>query len=72
MKMRIPGQTVSLIMYFVSNFSFAFQLYERYFIDRSKTLNFILIPGIVCQLADFNYGHPCKILHIKRSIFTLK
>ena len=41
MKMRIPGQTVSLIMYFISNFSFALQLYERYFIDRSQTLNFI-------------------------------
>ena len=70
MKMRIPGQ----IMYFISNFSFALQLYERYFIDRSKTLNFILIPDIVCQLADFNYGHslPYKILHIKRSIFTIK
>ena len=57
MKMRIPGQTVSLIMYFIFNFSFALQLYERYFIDRSKILNFILIPGIVCQSADFNYGH---------------
>ena len=58
MKMRIPEQKVSLIMYFISNFSFALQLYERYFIDRSKLLNFILIPCIVCQLADFNYGHP--------------
>ena len=45
-------------MYFIANFSFALQLHERYFIDRSKTLNFILMPGIVCQLLDVNYGHP--------------
>ena len=49
-KMRIPGQTVSLIIYFIANFSFSLQLYERYFIDRSKALNFVLIPEIVWQL----------------------
>ena len=35
-----------------------FQLYARYCIDRSKTLKFILIPYIVRQLSDVNYGHP--------------
>ena len=60
-KMRIPGQKVSLIIYFIANFSvcvFFLQLYKRYFIDRSRTLNFILIPDIVCELSDVNYGHP--------------
>ena len=56
-KMRIPGQQVSLIIYFNANFSFSLQLYERYFMDRFKTLNFFLISGIVCQLSDVNYGH---------------
>ena len=55
--MRIPGQKLSLTIYFIVNVSFALQLYERYFIDRSKTLNFSLIPGIVCQLSAVNYGH---------------
>ena len=68
--MRIPRQKVFLIIYFIANFSLSLQLYERYFIDRSKTLSFILIPGIVYQLLDVNYGHPCKILHIKKSFFT--
>ena len=54
----IPGQKVSLIIYFIVNFSYFLQLYEIYFIIRSKTLNFILIPGIACQLSDVNYGHP--------------
>ena len=57
-KIRIPGQNVSLIICFVANFSFSLQFYEIYFIDRSKTLIFIIIPGIVCQLLDVNYGHP--------------
>ena len=56
-KMRIPGQNVSLIIYFIANFNFSLQLYGRYFIGRSKTLNFILIPGIICHLSDVNYSH---------------
>ena len=56
--MRIPGQNVSLMIYSIAKFNFSLQLYKIYFIDRSKTLNFILILGIVCQLLDANYGHP--------------
>ena len=56
--MRILGQKVSLIIYFIANFSFSVPLYERYFIDHSKILNFVLIPGLFCQLSDVNYGHP--------------
>ena len=57
-KIRIPGQNVSLIIYFIADFSFTLQLYERYIIDRSKTLHFTLISGIVGQLSDVKYGHP--------------
>ena len=57
-KRRISGPKVSHIILFLANFSFSLQLYEIYFIDRSKTLNFILIPGIVCKLSDIYYGHP--------------
>ena len=56
--MRIPGQNVSLMIHFIVNFSFSLQFYERYFIDRYKALNFVLIPEIVWQLSDANYGHP--------------
>ena len=57
-KMKIPDQTVSLIIYFVFNISFSLQLSEGYFIGLSKTLNFIIISGIVCQLLDVDHGHP--------------
>ena len=63
-------QNVSLIIYFIANFSFSLQLYERYFIDRSKTLNFILIP--VCQLSDVNYGHPLYNTTYQKVHFHLK
>ena len=57
-EMRIPGQTVSLIIDFIAHFSFSLQIYEKYLTGRSKTLNFILIPSILCQLSDVDYGHP--------------
>ena len=56
--MRIPGQKVSFIIFFIGSFSFSLQLYERCFIDRSKTLHVIPIPGIVCQLSAVKYGLP--------------
>ena len=50
---------------FVADFSFSLQLSERYFIGLAKTLNFILISGIVYQLLDVNHGHP-----LSNNIFT--
>ena len=70
--MRIPGQTVSLTIYFIANFSFSLQLHERYFINRSKTLNFILIPNIGCQLSDVNYGHSLYNVTHQKVHFHLK
>ena len=46
-----------ILQYILLPISFFVQLYERYLINRSKTLNFILIPSIGCQLSDVNYGH---------------
>ena len=70
--MRIPGKNVSLVIYFIANFSFLCILYERYFIDRSKTLRFVLIPGIVCQLSDINYGQPLQNVTYQKVHFHLK
>ena len=71
-KMRIPGQKVSLTIYLIANFSFSLQLYERYFINRSKTLNFILIPNIGCQLSDVNYGYSLQNVTYQKVHFHLK
>ena len=50
-------QIVSLVIYFMANFSFSLQLSEIHFIDLSKTLNFILIFGAVCQEPGVNHDH---------------
>ena len=72
-KLRILRQKVSLIIYCIANFSFSLQLYERYFIDSLKLINFILISGIVCQLSDVNYGHPLSNVTNKQKVnFLLK
>ena len=66
-EMRLPWQNVSLIIYIIANYSMFLQLYERYLIILSKTLNFILISGMGClsQYRVLTKVTPCKMLHIQ-------
>ena len=70
-KSGITGQRVSLIIYVLTNFSFSLQLSEIHFIDLSKTLNFILISGAVCQEPGVNHGHIPVRCNISKSPFSL-
>ena len=69
-KMRIPGKSVSLIINFIANFRFSFQLYEICFIDRSKTLNLLSYLVYFASYRMLTTVTPCKMLNIKKSIFT--
>ena len=70
-KFCITEQIGSLIIYALANFSFSSQLSERHFIGLSKTLNFILILGIVCLEPGVNNGHNPVKCNISKDLFSL-
>ena len=68
-KSGITGQIVSLIIYVINNVSFSLKLSDRHFIGISKSLNFILICGIICQERAL-HGHTTVKYNIPKIPFS--